>query len=255
MTETVEDPSDGRDVRVHAVRRQGTLTTSMSASLPIEEQARVVPPDVIVVVVQDLAGVEGALGALVASMAVSVPFIVAFGVLSGRFAARRIVDPIGKIAAAAARIRFGDPNDHVTKPGTQDELDSLSDTLNATFDRLRATFETERRFTADASHELRTPIAIIKSQAEVALRRPREPQEYRDTLADILTAIRRIEGVTDSLLELARADSQALTGDLSRVDLGPVAEEAAAVHRPAATAKKLRLVVSAQGCPQVLGRR
>ncbi len=255
LTDTVVDPTDGREVRVHAARRQGTLMSSLATSLPIAEQTKVTPPDVIVVVAQDLAGIEGALQALVASMAVSVPFIIAFGVLSGRFAAKRIVDPIGRIAAAAARIRLEDPNDHVTKPGTRDELDSLSDTLNATFDRLRATFDNERRFTADASHELRTPIAIIKSQAEVALRRPREPQEYRDTLVDILSAIRRIEGVTEALLALARADAQTLTEDLTDVDIAPVAEEAAAVHRPTATEKQLRLVVTAQGITHVLGRR
>src|SRR5260370_23724367 len=78
----------------------------------------------------------------------------------------------------------------VTK--TDDELGRLARTLNGMITRLERSFEEVRRFTADAAHELRTPITVLRNEAEVALRKPREPEQYRRALEDQLEQLERL---------------------------------------------------------------
>src|SRR5437879_12068098 len=88
-----------------------------------------------------------------------------------------------------------------------DELGYLANTFNSLLERLDRYFEQQRRFRADASHELRSPVAIIRGEAEVALSQPRQPQEYRESLAVALDEARRLSHIVDDLFTLARADS------------------------------------------------
>jgi heavy metal sensor kinase len=87
------------------------------------------------------------------------------------------------------------------------ELAALVSDFNELLSRLDQSFETMRRFVADASHELRTPIAVIRGEADVALSQPRTPGEYRESLATILDEARRLSRLVDDLLNLARADA------------------------------------------------
>jgi len=92
-------------------------------------------------------------------------------------------------------------------PQTGDEVQRLSETWNDMLQRLDAAVGRMRQFTADASHELRTPVALIRATAELALRRERGPDEYRKSLRDIKSEAERMTDLTESLLTLARADS------------------------------------------------
>jgi len=89
----------------------------------------------------------------------------------------------------------------------------------ARYEQMRAAFERQRRFTASASHELRTPVSIIRSTAEVALRRERSLPDYRDALSTIATASERIQRLIEGLLWLARADLDELRASFTSVDL------------------------------------
>src|SRR5262249_59205012 len=84
---------------------------------------------------------------------------------------------------------------------------------------LEAAFARQVRFTADASHELRTPLAVIQAHAELALARPRQPEEYREALATCLRASQRMKALVEGLLTLARADAGRLEMSRQDVDL------------------------------------
>ena len=119
----------------------------------------------------------------------------------------RALAPVDEISRAARRISIENLTDRLEVPQTGDQLQRLSETLNATFSRLEASVRRMKQFTADASHELRAPISLIRTTAEVAVQRDRSAGEYREALAEILEESERTSQVVDSLMLLARADS------------------------------------------------
>ncbi len=102
---------------------------------------------------------------------------------------------------------------------TGDELQRLSDTLNEMLDRIESAFQRITQFTADASHELRTPVSLIRTEAELALRRSRGEAEYKESLRHILLEAERTTVLIEQLLSMARADSGRETLNLQPVDL------------------------------------
>jgi signal transduction histidine kinase len=98
-------------------------------------------------------------------------------------------------------------NERLPVQNARDELGYLASTFNSLLERLERSFEQQRRFMADASHELRSPVSIIRGEAEVALSQPRQPGEYRESLAIALDEARRLSQIVDDLFTLARADA------------------------------------------------
>ncbi len=143
----------------------------------------------------------------------------------------------------ARRIKAGQLQARIERTGANDELDRLADTLNEMLGRLESSFAEMRQFSADASHELQTPLTILRGEIEVALRAKRSPDEYTGVLRSALEEIQRISALVEGLLLLARSDAGMLRMDRSPVDLVFVAEEV--LHRlgPAATAKKVALIL------------
>ena len=125
----------------------------------------------------------------------------------GYWISGRALAPVGRIATAAREITARQLGRRLEVPTTRDELQRLSETLNSMLDRLEAAFRETSRFTADASHELRTPLSLIRTSAEVALRRERTAGEYRQALESILREAERTSGLVQDLLTLARADA------------------------------------------------
>jgi heavy metal sensor kinase len=132
----------------------------------------------------------------------------------------------------------------------ESELGSLAETLNQTFARLDAAFQRQVRFTADASHELRTPVSVVHSQAELALARPRTAEEYKQTIESCLRASKRMKALVESLLVLARADAGGLELARGPVDLAAVVRESVALLEPLATERKI--VVETELAPVTL---
>lgn len=128
-------------------------------------------------------------------------------VLVAAFFSRTLADamlgPVERIAALAERIEARDLSTRIGAYGT-DELARLCASFDRMLDRLEASFETERRFVADASHELRTPLAVVRAETDLALRRPREPDEYRAALESIDRETNRLELLVDDLLDTMR---------------------------------------------------
>ena len=131
---------------------------------------------------------------------------------------RATLRPIRAIEATANRIHADNLAARIPLPAAQDELASLTRLLNEMFDRLQASFEQVRRFTADASHELKTPLALIRLNAEKLRRYVTTDAEGTAAIADILEEIARLQQVVERLLFLAKSDGGALTPALRTVD-------------------------------------
>lgn len=121
------------------------------------------------------------------------------------FLAGRALRPVVEIADRASRISGGNLNERVPEPGTGDEIDHLARTVNAMLARLEADDTTRRRFVSDASHELRSPVAVLRSQAEVAMKSP-DDIAVIDYAADVASESERLGRIVDDMLVLVRGD-------------------------------------------------
>ena len=141
-------------------------------------------------------------------LAVGIVLGVLVAIASGYGLARRALRPVAMLTEAANDIRVTDLNHRLpTDFGVRDELTDLADTFNAMLGRLQASFERERRFRADAAHEMFTPLSATQSEIDVALRRPREASDYKQTLQTVRDHTRRMSGILDGLLRLSRAEA------------------------------------------------
>jgi two-component system, OmpR family, sensor kinase len=143
----------------------------------------------------------------------------------GWLLARRALGPVDRMVETARRISAEHLAARLQDAGGNDELSRLAKTLNEMLERLDTSFTQIRQFSADASHELQTPLTILKGEIEVALRNPRTPEEYEDVLRSALEEIDRVARLVDGLLLLARADAGVLRLDLQPVDLSRVVED------------------------------
>ena len=172
--------------------------------------------------------------------------VLALGLCGGVFFARRSLAPVSSLARAAADVSERNLDIRLDESSAPSELRPLAKSFNATLDRLQSAFLKQTRFTADASHELRTPVSIIRAQAEQALRNERSPAEYREALQACLRGAERMTGLVDGLLALARADAGEEQPALTPVDLGEVARDATELLRPAADAAEVSLSCTTQ---------
>jgi two-component system OmpR family sensor kinase len=152
-------------------------------------------------------------------MAAMLPVALLLAGGGGWLLARHTLKPVNRITEAAHRISSERLDERLDETGTGDELDRLAQTLNNMLERLDAAFRQIRQFSADASHELQTPLTILKGELEVALRSPRRPEEYQQILKSGLEEINRIAHLVGGLLLLARADAGVLRMDRQPVDL------------------------------------
>ncbi|HEX3151769.1 MAG TPA: ATP-binding protein [Gemmataceae bacterium] len=137
----------------------------------------------------------------------------------GRWLCRRTLRPVSEMAAAAANLSAADPAERLHVRPTGDELEGLGNAFNGALARLEEAFVRQARFTGDASHQLRTPLASMLGKVEVALRRERDEASYRDTLSSVADEIRHLNRLTEALLFLARADAEAGLPNLADMDL------------------------------------
>ena len=137
-----------------------------------------------------------------------VPFTVLLASAGGYFLARKSLAPVADMTSQADRIGESTIHDRLPIQNPQDELGRLATTFNRLLDRLDLAFERQRRFIADASHELRTPVAILMGESEVALSKDaRSTAEYRESLSILHHEARRLSRVVDDMFTLSRADA------------------------------------------------
>jgi two-component system, OmpR family, sensor kinase len=149
-------------------------------------------------------------------------------VVTGVMLARSILRPIDRIVQRAHLIGESALTERLPHPGTRDEIARLVETLNEMLGRIEQSFDAQRRFTTDASHELRSPLSRLRAELEVTLRRPRERPEYEEALQSCLAEVERLSRLTDDLLTFARLDAGEPPRDAppQAVRLGPILQEA-----------------------------
>jgi heavy metal sensor kinase len=167
--------------------------------------------------------------------------VLALGLGGGWWLAGRAIRPIDQISAAASRISAGNLSERIDVAEADNELGRLAGVLNSTFARLEAAFAQQAQFTADASHDLRTPLAVIISEAQTALARERSAADYRETIEGCLGTAQQMRRLTESLLELARFDAGQEAMKREPFDLTRVARECVDLVRPLAERRKITL--------------
>lgn len=155
--------------------------------------------------------------------------------------AGRALKPVREISALARRLSGRDLSSRIDLPLPHDELGQLASTFNEMLGRLQNSFESMQRFTADAAHELRTPLAVMRTHIEVALRGPANDDDYRAALTASLDEVTAMTTLADQLLLLARGDARALTLNRVKVDPTDLVEESAARWRTAAARRRVKL--------------
>ena len=173
-----------------------------------------------------------------------VPLVIAVSSLGGAWLSRRALNPVDEITSAARAIGIENLASRLPAPGTGDELERLAETWNATLARLESAVAVLSRFAADASHELRTPVAVIRTSAELALRRQREPEAYRESLREIAAESERMTQLVEDLLFLARRDTRGASMPMEPIDLRDVLNDAAQELHGLADARNIRIRVT-----------
>lgn len=187
-------------------------------------------------------------------MAGLLPICLLFAGFGGWMLARRALLPVDRMVKAANRISAERLAERLVETGTGDELDKLARTLNQMLERLDTAFSQVRRFAANASHELQTPLTIMKGELEVALRSQRTPEEYQACLRSSLEEIDRINQLVDGLLFLARTEAGALRVD-RQTDLAQLAEETCLRLKGLADSRSVELSMGPMEPVFVLGDR
>jgi heavy metal sensor kinase len=150
----------------------------------------------------------------------ALPVVVVLACLIGYWLSGRSLAPVKRIIATAERIGIQNLSRRLDVPKPRDEVRRLTMTLNAMLERIEASFKRITQFTADASHDLRTPVTIMRSTAEITLRRSRREEEYRQALATILETSIETSELLENLLTLARADAGTAGMEMHALELG-----------------------------------
>ena len=162
----------------------------------------------------------------------------------GWFIVSRALRPIAEISAAAEKISSGDLSQRINIAETQSELGRLATVLNSTFTRLDTAFTLQKRFAADAAHELRTPVAVLIAQTAAALNRKRSYEENLATIEACHRASQRMKQLITSLLQLARIDAGQEKARRVTFDLLPVASECLALVKPLAEEREVKIFLA-----------
>ena len=169
--------------------------------------------------------------------------VLVFGLVGGWWLSTRAIRPIKDISATAIKISNGDLSQRIRGVDTDSELGALANILNQTFARLQTNFMRQAQFTADASHELRTPVTVLLTETQSVLARERSVGEYQQSLAACQRAARRMRRLIESMLALARVDSGETDGTREDCDFDRVVQNAVEQLRPLALEEGIQLKV------------
>jgi len=191
-----------------------------------------------------------AVSQIVGKSAIGAAVMVPLAGLLAWYLAGRSLRPVRTITAAARRTSADRLSERLALTGPKDEITELANTFDAMMERLEHAFEAQRRFVADASHELRTPIAVAATSVDVVLAKPdRTPEQLEAMAHDVRGALTRVERLVDSLLALTR--SEQLDRAREQVDLAILAEDALDAQRAAIQARGLTVDVQLAECRTV----
>jgi heavy metal sensor kinase len=196
----------------------------------------------ILVILQSLHAQQEMLEEVAATFAWVIPIAILLAGVGGYFLARKSLAPVVAMSSQAGRIGAANLHERLAVQNERDELGHLARSFNSLLDRLGQSFERQRRFMADASHELRTPVAILRGEAEVALsQQARSPEEYRESLGVLHQEAERLAHIVEDLFTLTRADAGQYPLQPREFYLDELVSECVHSARTLALAKKICL--------------
>lgn len=197
-------------------------------------------PLAILQVAQSTASLEKTLGQLLFIMIATLAIFLPACAAGGYFLAVRLLRPIDVMTRTARRFSTEALSARIALPHTDDELGRLAATFDEMLDRIEISFNRYKQFTADASHELRTPVSVMRAILSVTNRRTRTVEEYRLAIADLDKAVDRMDTLVADLLQLSHADLATITLN-DAVDIGGLLSNLVETLRPLAASKGLIL--------------
>ena len=174
----------------------------------------------------------------------SVPVLLLISSAGGYWLSRNALRPVDRITAMARSISIRNLSERLPQTRTADELERLTETINAMLERLESAVGQIKQFTADASHELRGPLSFVRTVAEVALRNGGTDQNSREAFEDIVAETAKASVLLGDMLTLARAEAERGGMVFEQVDLSAVVKEACEVARPMADERRLSLTTA-----------
>ncbi len=162
---------------------------------------------------------------LLLAYVVVLPIVIVAVAFGAWWIARRAVAPVEAIAAQAETISVSDLHQRLPASSSQDEIAHLTSVLNGMFDRLQRSFDQVARFTSDASHELKTPLALMRAEAESALNARNSAPDQHELCANVIKQCLQLSQIVDGLLFLSRADNRHLALEQETVDLASLVRE------------------------------
>jgi len=195
--------------------------------------------------------VDAELRQLISRLAVAAAGVLAIGFAGGWLISHFAIRPIGVMSATAGAISATKLTSRIDPRRVPTELHELATVLNRMFERLKIAFQQQARFTADASHELRAPLAVVLSHTELALSRDRSPEEYRKTIETCNNAAGRMKSLVESLLLLSHADVGELGLQPVPMDLSDVVRDNVNLLTTLAGARSITLATQLQNTTMI----
>ncbi len=177
-------------------------------------------------------------------MLISIPTSISVTIICGYFLAKKALRPVDQIRKAAVKISSRNLDERIDVKGRRDELSRLAQTFNEMISRLKDSFQRINQFSIDVSHELKTPLTILKGETEVALRKDRDSNDYKRILSSNLEEIDRMSNIIDDLLLLSKADSREIKLNLEDVALRDLVADVCVDMKIFADNKEIELAVN-----------
>ncbi len=186
-------------------------------------------------------------------MIIGIPTSLGVTVVVGYFLAKKSLNPVDQIRQAAVKISSTNLDERINIKGRKDELGRLAETFNAMIARLEESFQRINQFSIDVSHELKTPLTILKGETEVALRKEREKSDYKHLLESNLEEIDRMAQIIDDLLLLSKADRKDIRLNIGNISLRDLIADVCVSMKLFAERKQINLAVDDLADVRIVG--
>ncbi len=216
---------------------------------PVMENKRL---SYVVQVASPLAQLRAVLRNLGFSLLLLLPLTAILTGLSGIFLVQLTLKPVNQMIKTIHQITAENLKLRLTIPGTKDEIESLAKTFNEMITRLDEAFTSQRQFMEDISHELKTPLSVLKGELEVTLKRIRSAREYETALHSSLEEVNHLAGIVENLLTLARFDAKTTTLQVVSLDLNLLIKDAVEAIQVLAIQKNITLQLNSAHTVDIL---
>ena len=186
-------------------------------------------------------------------MIISIPTSIGVTIVVGYFMAKKTLKPVDQIRRAAIKISSSNLDERIDIKGRKDELGRLAETFNAMISRLKDAFQRINQFSIDVSHELKTPLTILKGETEVGLRKDRNNEEYKKLLQSNLEEVDRMARIIDDLLLLSKTDTKDIELNMESISLRDLVADVCISMKIFANNKKVNLVVNELADVRLIG--